>query len=290
MTIGIIGYGVVGQNMHKLFPDAYIVDPVIGGGISFNGKDIVDKPGGRHYDVAFVCVPTDMLPDGSADTRIVKQAVLENEADLFVIKSTVPPGTTDQLNERNYGLCCFSPEFFGETQHANAVDYDFVILGGSREATDKVAELYKSIKSAVFHIRKTDAKTAELVKYAENCFLATKVTFFNEFFRLCIAAGIDPDEWRELLLLDPRIGRSHSFTYREHPWYASHCLDKDIPALTAWASTIGVPSPMMVAIQLVNAQHKADFTGGRVDIFSGTVSSSNVEVNCQKGEKNGSCT
>lgn len=247
MTVGIIGYGVVGRNMRLLFRDARIVDPLYENG---------EKPGETHYDVAFICVPTDPLPDGSCDTSIVEDAVAQNSADVFVIKSTVPPGTTDKIIKKTGKNCVFSPEFFGGTQHANAVDYSFVILGGYRPYTDEVAELYKTIKDGSFHISKTSAEMAELVKYAENCFLATKVTFFHEFHLIAEKLGLDSDEFRELLLMDPRIGRSHSFTYRDHPWYQSHCLDKDIPAFIRFALSTGNKAHLIEAVDKVNKEHK----------------------------------
>lgn len=247
MTLGIIGYGVVGKNMRLIFRDSRIVDPVHKTG---------DKPGQIHYDIAFVCVPTDPLHDGSCDTSIVEAAIRENSADVFVIKSTVPPGTTERISMNTGKNCIFSPEFFGGTQHANAVDYSFVILGGNRPYTDQVAELYKTVKDGSFHVAKTTPQMAELVKYAENCFLATKVTFFHEFFQIAEKLGLDSDELRELLLMDPRIGRSHTFTYRDHPWYNSHCLDKDIPAFLRFAEQIGQRARLIEAVDKVNKEHR----------------------------------
>lgn len=136
--------------------------------------------------------------------------------------------------------------------HCNGYSFPFVILGGERPAVDVVAELYKERFTGEFRIMKTDAKTAELVKYGENAFLATKVTFFNEFFRIAEAFGVDVDEFRELLLLDPRIGRSHSFAYRAHPFYASKCLDKDVPGIIEATLAAGYGSPFLRAVRDVN--------------------------------------
>jgi len=251
--IGIIGYGVVGRNMQiKVFPWAHIVDPKPANLPS----RYLDKPGERHYRVAFICVPTDSLKDGAADTSIVRQAIKENDADVFVVKSTVPPGTCLDLGAKLKKHVVFSPEYFGGTQHANAVDHNFVILGGPRPAVDIVAEEYKTVKDGSFRIMKTDTMTAELVKYAENAFLATKVTFFAEFHRLCNRLMVDTDEFRELLLLDERIGRSHSFTYRDHPYYDSHCLNKDLPALAAAADGFGIELPFLKAVIKTNEYHR----------------------------------
>jgi len=260
--IGIIGFGTVGQNVKRLlFPQARVVDPKKFAS-QYPKPSFVDGPGAHRYRVAFVCVPTEMREDGSANTSIVMEAIRDNHADVFVIKSTVPPGSTDRLAHETGKRTIFSPEFWGGTQHANAVDHDFVILGRPMcvpwEAASIVAEKYKEIAPASFRILKTTAVTAELVKYAENAFLATKVTFFAEFYRLCTACGVDVDEWRELLLNDERIGRSHSFTYRNHPYYDSHCLNKDIPAILREADNRLVSMPLLSAVVAANDEAKRD--------------------------------
>jgi UDPglucose 6-dehydrogenase len=248
MKIAIIGSGIVGNNMHKIFPEAVMIDCKPG--------YLLTTP--EWVDLAFVCVPTPMLPDRSCDTSIVEKVVRENRAGVFCIKSTIPPGTTNRLADETGEAIVFSPEFFGETQHANGVDYDFVIIGGSRKHSFVVAEAFKQKMPASFRIIKTDATTAELVKYAENSFLATKVTFFNEFYRLCKNLEVDVDEFREVLLNDPRIGRSHTFTYRDHPWYTSKCFDKDIPAIIFAAAKNGVAMHLLSAVHNANLIYKRD--------------------------------
>jgi UDPglucose 6-dehydrogenase len=228
--------------MAKIFPEADLCDPA---------QKLCPEPG-LIYDVAFVCVPTDPLPDGSCDTSIVERAIRENHARAFCVKSTVPPGTTERIATETGKRCVFSPEFFGGTQHANAVDYDFVILGGPREHTRIVAEAYKERMAGGFHIAQTDARTAELCKYSENAFLATKVVFVNTLYRMARAIGVDYNELRELLLLDPRIGRSHTFVYEDHPFYQSHCLDKDLPAAVAFSKRAGYDPELLDAVIAIN--------------------------------------
>jgi len=266
--IAIIGCGIVGGALALLFPECAVIDPfrwpepVGPEGVRdgwLDGRNqwhTIEAPGERPYRVAFVCVPTPMGEDGSCDTSIVEQAIRENDAEVFVIKSTVPPGTTRRLSEVTQKVCVFSPEFTGATQHSQAIDDGFVILGGPREWTEPVAELYKEVKPATFRIFKTTEDTAELVKYAENAFLAMKVTFFNEFYRLGLAAGVDFDEFREALLLDPRIGREHSFVYRSHPYWKSVCFDKDLPAIVAWALQHDVEAPLVEAVIKTNELHR----------------------------------
>lgn len=77
----------------------------------------------------------------------------------------------------------------------------------------------------------TDSTTAELVKYMENCWLATKVTFCNEFFDIANTFGVDYNELRELWLLDGRVGESHTIVYEENRGFGGKCLPKDTEAL-----------------------------------------------------------
>lgn len=245
MRTVIIGYGTVGKNMLKLFPESDVHDPILD----------IDAIG--HYDVGFVCVPTDMLEDGSADTSIVIDAIESNadKCDVFCIKSTVPPGTTDSLIDAGYRVV-MSPEYFGGTQHANAVDYDFVILGGTPEDRAVVAKCYEEVKPASLRILQTTPTTAELVKYGENAFLAMKVSFANEFARICKSFGVDYREWRELWLQDPRINRSHTFVYEEHPYYDSHCLTKDIPAIIRASIENGYSPELLLSMERYNEAAK----------------------------------
>ena len=91
--------------------------------------------------------------------------------------------------------------------------------------------MLQEVFDARHKFRIIDATTAELVKYMENAYLATKVTFCNEFFRIAQHYKVDYEDLRELVTLDPRIDPSHTFVYRSHPWYDSHCLNKDVAAI-----------------------------------------------------------
>jgi UDPglucose 6-dehydrogenase len=150
------------------------------------------------------------------------------------------------------------PEYYGATVHANGYDYDFIILGGDRSNTGKVAEAFKEIYTGELRIFQTTFETAELTKYLENSFLAMKVTFCNEFYRLAKRLGVDYNEMRELFISDPRIGRSHTFVYEAHPFYQSKCFDKDIPAILKFAEQNGVNMPLMTSVYITNDMHKKD--------------------------------
>lgn len=246
MRVAIIGCGVVGKNLYREFPEAEIIDPP------------QNLYGSGKYDIAFISVPTEMNEDGSCNTSIVEQAIIENEADVFCIKSTIPPGTTEKISKKTGKNCIFSPEYFGGTVHANDPDYQFVTLGGDRLLCNKVAEIYKKKRSGKFKIAYTDSKTAELVKYMENSFLATKVVFCNEFYRIAGAIGVDYDELRELFLLDPRVNPSHTIVHRDQPFYNSHCLNKDVPAIVEFSKSIGYNASFIESIINSNNQFKSE--------------------------------
>ena len=153
---------------------------------------------------------------------------------IVAIKSTIPPGTTNRLNKECKNISViFNPEFLTE---ANFID-DFknqnrIIIGGERPSTTKLRQVY----SLVFpnaKIVKTGSKTAEMVKYMTNTFLATKVSFANEMKMICDGLDIDYDKVVEYSTYDERLGKSH--------WavpgpdgklgFGGSCFPKDINAL-----------------------------------------------------------
>ena len=142
--------------------------------------------------VYFVCLPTPMFEDGEADLSIV-EGVLQELAEaggserIAVVKSTVPPGSTERWNQRfnKQGLyVVFNPEFLTE---ANALDdmrnQDRIILGGPRPWINTVKLLFQTAFKGV-PVIKTSSTTAEMVKYTINCFLSTKVAFANEIAQI----------------------------------------------------------------------------------------------------------
>ena len=227
----IIGHGVVGTNLGN---ELSALRP------RFCDKYKGERADGR-FDVAFVCVDTP-LANGTLDCTEVRSAIMENDADVFVIKSTVMPGTTDTLKRETGRRIVFSPEYYGSTQH-NSKGFDFTILGGTREDCVVVQQLLQDAYDASHAFRITDSRTAELAKLMENCWIATKVSFCSQFLDIAEQAGVCYEELRELFLLDPRVSPSHTFVYREHPWWSSHCLDKDVPA-----TANGFDAPLLDAV------------------------------------------
>jgi len=231
LSVLIIGYGVVGKNLErdlkKLNPDIrdkYKVD-----------CNTFDK--NKVYDFAFVCVDTPFNEKGDCDTSEVYNAIKENRASVFIIKSTVLPTTTEYLIKQTGKKIIFSPEYYGGTQHCNNFDFNFTILGGEKEICRLVIQMLQKIYDGRHKFVITDSRTAELTKYMENSWLATKVSFCNEFYNFAENLGIAYEELRELFLLDPRVNPSHTFVYKDKPYWDSHCLNKDVPAIANYQNS-----------------------------------------------------
>lgn len=222
MQVLIIGYGIVGHNLAQeiknLEPDIYDKYKIE----SNTKKDI-------KYDLAFVCVDTPLLPDYQLDITEVKNAILENESEIYILKSTCPLGSVGKLKQETGKRIIFSPEYYGATPHCNNFEFDFTILGGDKEDCVKAIQILQHCYDGRHQFRITDSKTAELAKFMENAFLATKVSFCNQFFDICQAENINYEELRELFILDKRMGESHTFVYKDTPYWDSHCLNKDVP-------------------------------------------------------------
>ncbi len=256
LSIGIVGYGFVGKAMSRLFGKAAVFDPVQGIGT----KESINR-----CRFAFVCVPTPpRATDGAADTSIVEEVVEWIDPDrrgtIIVLRSTVPPGTTDRLRKRTGKPIIFQPEYIGETVAHPLLDHHaqgFSILGGDRETASQVADLYKRLFHANHRFFFTDAATAELAKYMENAFYAVKVTFCNEFFDIARRYGVDFNVLREAWLCDPRISRDHTFVYPEDRGFGGKCLPKDVSAIIAAVSAHGWSRPELLdAVMKINARHR----------------------------------
>ena len=242
MEIGIVGQGYVGTAIKVGFEPHYnyihTYDKFdISKSTVPNLKDLVDK-----CEVIFVCVPTPMRKDGTCYTGIVEEVIKEidynvdtdKDKPIVVIKSTIPPGTTDKFN-KSYSnvIVIFNPEFLTEENFLE----DFknqkrIILGGNRIGTNKLRQIYSKVFPQAT-IVKTGSKTAEMTKYFINNFLATKVSFANEMYKVCEQIDIDYDKVVEYATYDERLGKSHwAVPGPDGDYgYGGHCLPKDLSAI-----------------------------------------------------------
>mgnify|MGYP003116376458 CR=1 FL=1 len=192
-------------------------------------------------DFIFLSVPTPSNSDGSMHLGILESALQDIESvnkkkdNIVLIRSTIIPGTTKKLQNKFKKLnLVFNPEFLTE----RSAKFDFInqarfILGGRKKYTRMVADLYKWRFGEATPCIETNFETAELVKYMNNCFFATKVSFLNEMKLVADKAGVDWDLAIEGFVRDGRIGHSHlSVPGPDGRFgFGGSCFPKDIQAM-----------------------------------------------------------
>ncbi len=213
----------------------------------------------------FICVGTPSKANGGYDLSFVFSAAKEiakalKSYSVIVIKSTVPPGTTAQIREiiQNNTHISFDlascPEFLRE---GSAVEDSFhparIVIGTESE---KAKSLLLKIHQAIEAPRVIcDIKSAQLIKYAANAFLATKISFINAIAILCDKIGADILKVEEGLGLDPRIGKSF---LQAGLGYGGSCFPKDIQALIVFAKRQGYDFDFLKQVELIN-KHQIDY-------------------------------
>lgn len=243
-AIGIIGVGMVGGPVRRYFEERrghargrdlflHDIDPK---------KMFFDDI--TMADIIFICVPTPRSPDGSADVSAVQAAFQTIRGEkIVVIKSTVPPGTTEMFQKKYpQHRVLFNPEFLTE-KHAweDFVKPDRQIVGFTERSIDTAHLVLSLLPKAPFMSPwgistyrpiKITATEAEIVKYGGNVYFARKITFANALARLSDAHGASYDNVRLALSADFRIGDSH-FDVRHggYKGFGGFCLPKDIDGL-----------------------------------------------------------
>ena len=206
-------------------------------------------------DIIFLSVPTPSNKDGSMNLDIVRQA-LQDISDVsavsdnvVLLRSTVIPGTTRKLDSefKNVNLI-FNPEFLTE----RSAKFDFInqprfILGCGDEVMDRyrseqVADLFRDRFGESIPVIETNYETAELIKYMNNCYFATKVSFLNEMYEIADKCGANWDEAVEGFVRDGRIGHSHMNVPGPDGkfGFGGSCFPKDIQAMINFAQELGV--------------------------------------------------
>lgn len=251
VKIGIIGKGFVGtavahgfshQTSYGANIKIYDIDPVKS---QHTLEDTVNNS-----DFLFLSVPTPSGKDGTMDLSIVENAlqsmndINQNKNNIVLLRSTVVPGTTKYLQEKFSNLrFVFNPEFLTE----RSATFDFinqsrVILGGEEKYTNKVKKLYKDRFGQYLPVLETTFQTAELIKYMNNCFFATKVSFLNEMKLISDKVGSDWDLAIEGFVRDGRIGHSHLSVPGPDGklGFGGSCFPKDIQAIINFAKNLNL--------------------------------------------------
>ena len=247
MKIAIIGYGHVGQAMHKIFENAVIYD---------GPKNIGSQKQVNSCDAAFICVPTPQNSDGSCDTHIVESVLKWLDTKIIILRSTVYVGFTDTMMKKYGKEIVFQPEYYGETvahPFADLNGRNWLSFGGTAQGINLAVDVYKTVMNSNVRIYQADAKSVEMAKYMENAFLALKVTFCNEMYDIANALGADYNQAREVWIADPRIGSSHTFVYKDNRGYGGSCLPKDVASIINQASIAKVDATLMKAVVKKNS-------------------------------------
>ena len=234
MKIAIVGHGFVGKAVDYAFThsrvEKVIIDPKYGNSV----EELND------CDFAFVCVPTPMGVDGEIDSSIVETVVeylRSNTEAVIVLKSTVTPEVIHRMEqhapEEEISKLVYNPEFLTEKNaQEQFVNPPFHVLGGVLGW--EVEELYEDFSLCnPCPVYNMTAKEASFVKYGINCFLATKVTFFNQLFDACEEEGdVNFNVISRAIGADPRIGTGHTKVpgYDGKRGYGGACFPKDTSA------------------------------------------------------------
>lgn len=289
MKLLIIGTGYVGATTAMVFAesgwqvtgldvDAFKIERLRQGRLHFHEpglEDLISKHvhSGRllfttdketaiaEHDVIFICVGTPSQSDGNADLRYVQQAAEDigywmNGYKLVVTKSTVPVGTQEQIKAwieaAQRKACPFdvasNPEFLREGKAVeDALRPDRIVIGtDSARATEQLQKLYGAFRCPWIV---TKPRTAELIKYASNAFLATKISYMNELARLCDELEVNVKEVAEGMGLDPRIGPSF---LQAGLGYGGSCFPKDVSELVMTARKHEVDLRILDQVMEVN--------------------------------------
>ena len=256
--IGIIGCGFVGSAIaagFSLKADVRIFDkqyPVYG-----TLKAVCEQ------DILFLCLPTPQRSEiGRPDMTFIHEAIqsikkeIKDTNKIIVIKSTILPGTCRSLTGM-YPQFDFiaNPEFLtARSAKLDFINSSRVVIGGENQiACCRLGALYSQINghSPIFFC---SWEAAELVKYAANCFLAMKISYFNEIYDVCQELKCNYNEVKEMVLADGRIGNSHHEVpgHDGDRGFGGSCFPKDIEAFTWWADMKGLLLDTLEAAKKVN--------------------------------------
>ena len=250
MKIGIVGNGFVGSSVAFGFSPQCGCDADIKIYDKDSSKATHSLESTLTSDFIFVSVPTPSNSDGSINLDVVynifeEMNTLNHRTDnVFLLRSTVTPGTTRKIQRKFRNLnIVFNPEFLTE----RSAKLDFInqarfIVGGLKKNINKVEKLLRWRFGETTPIIKTNYETAEMIKYMNNCFFATKVSFMNEMYQIADKSGVDWDLAVEGFVRDGRIGHSHLAVPGPDGklGFGGSCFPKDIQAIINYGNELGL--------------------------------------------------
>ena len=272
--IGIIGRGFVGSAVEFGFSPNTGCDAEVRVHDKDPSKSLCSlEETVNESDIIFLSVPTPSNKDGSMNLDIVRQA-LQDISDvnsvsdnIVLLRSTVIPGTTRKLDSefKNVNLI-FNPEFLTE----RSAKFDFInqprfILGCGDEVMDRyrseqVADLFRDRFGESIPVVETNYETAELIKYMNNCFFATKVSFLNEMYQIAEKSGVDWETAVDGFVRDGRIGHSHMNVpgHDGKLGFGGSCFPKDIQAIINYGESLDLNMNTLKGVWNTNLEVRPD--------------------------------
>jgi len=265
MRIGVVGNGFVGSSVAFGFSPQCGCDAEVkiydkDKSKSLNSlEEVVNES-----DFIFVSVPTPSNKDGSINLDVVYNIFDEMDKinyrkdNIFLLRSTVIPGVTKKLQEKYKNLnIVFNPEFLTE----RSAKFDFInqtrfIIGGDEVNTNRVADLFRWRFGNTIPVIETNFETSEMIKYMNNCFFATKVSFMNDMRKIADKSDVDWDLAVEGFVRDGRIGHSHLAVPGPDGKYGfgGSCFPKDVQAMINHAQSVGVNPMTLIGAWETNVQ------------------------------------
>ncbi len=260
MNIGIVGFGSIGGTIADMYDKlGYSIlgndvtsDQVEGKGHKFYTKEEIDE----EADIVFIVVPTPTV-NGGTDLSTIRDALqsFRGTDTTVVIRSTVPPGTTNQMSEEYDLPLVHMPEMLrDEWGVQEAMNPDRLIFAGPASQRKQVVGLHVGLDTVVLEY--DDPTVAELGKYAHNAFFATKVSFANQMRLIAKEMNIDPTDIMNIVTADFRNTEYH-LDPTKGP-YGGKCLPKDLASLMYKADELDVSHPLFEGVHEVNRLTKED--------------------------------
>jgi UDPglucose 6-dehydrogenase len=247
LSVGIVGVGLVGSTLRygfrRLGHDVAIYDP------RFPGTKLTDVLGTQ---LVFICVPTPPTYGGVCDTSIVQSAVAELESlnyrGLVVVKSTVIPGTTDELHLNHRLAIANCPEFLREKcSYSDFVEnHDVCVIGAYRHIDFELIRLAHGYFPKKF-VMMTPLE-AEFCKYFVNTFNALRINFANQFYEVCKNMNVDYSVVKNAMALRQSIGPHYLDCAPNFRGFGGACLPKDTRAFAEFVKDLGIRAPIFEQI------------------------------------------
>ena len=271
--IGIMGLGMVGGALARYFEDqGYVMGQDLFGYDPGKGENDLDRLNAE-AEVIFIAVPTPYNVDPKSgaighDLSYVRDALSKlTGSKTVVIKSTVLPGTTDEMARAfpEHQLL-FNPEFLTEaTADADMRHPERQILGYTTEGSRRAAKDVMALLPLAPFERVMPAKAAEMVKYFNNTWYATKVVFANQIYDLCQKIGVDYDAVKEAAAAAKWVGGTMHLEifHKGYRGYGGKCLPKDARALIQLGREVGAPMELLETVENINSRLTADAKNDR---------------------------